>query len=98
MKALNIPVGISNFEKIRNNGFYYVDKTGLIEELLKTEAEVTLITRPRRFGKTLGMSMLESFFDFLNVFFFDSSTPMNDKWNINNFFNFFQSFKINICF
>ena len=63
MKALNIPVGISNFEKIRNNGFYYVDKTGLIEELLKTEAEVTLITRPRRFGKTLGMSMLESFFD-----------------------------------
>lgn len=45
MKALNIPVGISNFEKIRNNGFYYVDKTGLIEELLKTEAEVTLITR-----------------------------------------------------
>lgn len=51
MKALNIPVGISNFEKIRNNGFYYVDKTGLIEELLKTEAEVTLITRPRRFGK-----------------------------------------------
>ena len=63
MKALNIPVGISNFEKIRNNGFYYVDKTGLIKELLKTEAEVTLITRPRRFGKTLGMSMLESFFD-----------------------------------
>ena len=63
MKALNIPVGISNFEKIRNNGFYYVDKTGLIEELLKTEAEVTLITRPRRFGKTLGMSMLVSFFD-----------------------------------
>ena len=63
MKALNIPVGISNFEKIRNNGFYYVDKTGLIEELLKTEAEVTLITRPCRFGKTLGMSMLESFFD-----------------------------------
>ena len=63
MKALNIPVGISNYEKIRNNGFYYVDKTGLIEELLKTEAEVTLITRPRRFGKTLGMSMLESFFD-----------------------------------
>ena len=63
MKSLNIPVGISNFEKIRNNGFYYVDKTGLIEELLKTEAEVTLITRPRRFGKTLGMSMLESFFD-----------------------------------
>ena len=49
MKALKIPVGISNFEKIRNNGFHYVDKTGLIEELLKTEADVTLMTRPRRF-------------------------------------------------
>lgn len=63
MKNLNIPVGISDFEKIRNDKFYYVDKTGLVAELLKTKAEVTLITRPRRFGKTLGMSMLESFFD-----------------------------------
>lgn len=63
MKNLNIPVGISDFEKIRNDKFYYVDKTGLVAELLKTKAEVTLITRPRRFGKNLGMSMLESFFD-----------------------------------
>ena len=63
MKKLNIPVGISNFEKIRNGGFYYIDKTGLIAEILDEKAEVTLITRPRRFGKTLGMSMLESFFD-----------------------------------
>lgn len=63
MNQLNIPVGISNFEKIRSGGFYYVDKTALIAELLHTKAEVTLITRPRRFGKTLGMSMLESFFD-----------------------------------
>ena len=64
MKTLNIPVGVSDFEKIRENGFYYVDKSGLLEELLtKKTAEVTLITRPRRFGKTLGMSMLESFFD-----------------------------------
>lgn len=62
MKNLSIPVGISSFEKIRNHGFYYIDKSGLIKELLKSEAEVTLITRPRRFGKTLGMSMLESFF------------------------------------
>ena len=63
MKHLNIPVGISNFEKIRSDGLYYIDKSGLIAELLKTNAEVTLITRPRRFGKTLAMSMLESFFD-----------------------------------
>lgn len=60
--GLNIPVGISDFEKIRSNGYYYVDKSGMLTELLKTEStEVTLITRPRRFGKTLGMSMLSSF-------------------------------------
>ena len=64
MRKLNIPVGVSDFEKIRENGFCYVDKSGLIAELLKGDtAEVTLITRPRRFGKTLGMSMLSSFFD-----------------------------------
>ena len=64
MKKLNLPVGISDFEKIRENGYYYVDKSGLISELLEREtAEVTLITRPRRFGKTLGMSMLANFFD-----------------------------------
>ena len=64
MVNLKIPVGISDFEKIRKNDYYFVDKSGLIEELLNTESnEVTLITRPRRFGKTLGMSMLASFFD-----------------------------------
>ena len=63
MKKMNIPVGISDFEKIRDGGFYYIDKTRLIEEILDEKAEVTLITRPRRFGKTLGMNMLESFFD-----------------------------------
>ena len=64
LKKLNLPVGISDFEKIRENGYYYVDKSGLISELLEREtAEVTLITRPRRFGKTLGMSMLANFFD-----------------------------------
>lgn len=62
MESLNIPVRISDFGKIRSEEFYYVDKTGLIAELLRVKAEVTLITRPRRFGKTLGMSMLESFF------------------------------------
>ena len=61
---LNFPVGISDFKKIRENDYYYIDKSGLIKELLKREsAEVTLITRPRRFGKTMGMSMLPHFFD-----------------------------------
>ena len=64
MTDLKIPVGISDFAKIRKYHYYYVDKTGLIEDLLEKEtAEVTLITRPRRFGKTMGMSMLANFFD-----------------------------------
>ena len=64
MKKLNIPVGISDFAKIRDRNYYYVDKTNLIAELLDEEtAEVTLITRPRRFGKTMAMSMLSHFFD-----------------------------------
>ena len=64
MKKLNIPVGISDFSKIRDRNYYYVDKTNLIAELLEEEtAEVTLITRPRRFGKTMAMSMLAHFFD-----------------------------------
>ena len=64
MNLLNLPVGVSDFAEIRNNNYYYIDKSGLIEELLEsTGTKVTLITRPRRFGKTLAMSMLENFFD-----------------------------------
>lgn len=64
MKPLQYSVGISDFSEIRKNGYYYVDKSFLIRELLKISGtQVTLITRPRRFGKTLGMSMLASFFD-----------------------------------
>lgn len=64
MAFLNIPKGRSDFETIRREGFYYVDKTGLIGEILKSSGtQVTLITRPRRFGKTLGMSTLECFLD-----------------------------------
>ena len=64
MNKMNIPVGVSDFEKIRKNGYCYVDKSRLIGELLsRTGTKVTIITRPRCFGKTLGMSMLESFFD-----------------------------------
>lgn len=60
---LKLPVGIDNFEKIRQNGFYYVDKTSLIEQLFSSWGEVNLFTRPRRFGKTLNMSMLKYFFE-----------------------------------
>ena len=64
MANLNIPVGVSDFAEIRKNGYYFIDKSELIEKLVKTKAtKVTLITRPRRFGKTLGMSMLANFFD-----------------------------------
>ena len=61
--TLKLPVGIENFEEIRKLGFYYIDKTRLIEQLLKGWGKVTLFTRPRRFGKTLNMSMLRSFFE-----------------------------------
>ena len=62
MKKLNIQVGISDFVKLRQDNCYYIDKSGLIVDLLqRSAAEVTLITRPRRFGKTLSMSMLASF-------------------------------------
>ena len=64
MSNMNIPVGISDFRRIREENYYYIDKSGLISTLLEnTPAQVTLITRPRRFGKTLGMSMLANFFD-----------------------------------
>lgn len=64
MKNINIPVGISDFERIRELNYYYVDKTGLIKTLLQGEMDqVTLITRPRRFGKTMAMNMFASFLD-----------------------------------
>ena len=62
-KVKMLPVGIDGFEKIRKAGFYYVDKSKLIEQLLQNWGEVNLFTRPRRFGKTLNMSMLKSFFE-----------------------------------
>ena len=70
--TLNLPVGIENFEEIRQLGFYYIDKTRLIEQLLQGWGKVTLFTRPRRFGKTLNMSMLKSFFEIgADKFLFD---------------------------
>lgn len=59
--SLKLPVGIEDFQEIRRLGFYYVDKTKLIEQLLESWGKVNLFTRPRRFGKTLNMSMLATF-------------------------------------
>ena len=100
MLNLNIPVGISDFSEIRKNNYYYVDKTALISELLKTAGtKVTLVTRPRRFGKTLGMSMLADFFDIRmdSREIFDGleiakDTYLCEKWR-NKYPTIFLSFK-----
>lgn len=63
MKNLKLPVSIEDFQEIRNSEFYYIDKTGLIEQLLDNWGKVNLFTRPRRFGKILNMSMLRYFFE-----------------------------------
>lgn len=100
MFGLNVPVGVSGFSEIRENGYYYVDKTGLIGKLLgNSGTKVTLITRPRRFGKTLGMSMLESFFNIQmdNKKLFEGleasyDTELCDRW-MNQYPTIFLSFK-----
>ena len=100
MVDLNIPVGVSDFEKLRENNYYYIDKTGFISKLLQTKsAEVTLITRPRRFGKTLGMRMLASFFDIrkdCRTIFegleISKNTALCDEW-MNQYPTLFLSFK-----
>ena len=63
MEQLRLPVGIEDFAEIRRHGYYYVDKTQLIEQVLNRRNKVSLFTRPRRFGKTLNMSMLQHFFE-----------------------------------
>lgn len=63
MGTRKLPIGIENFEKLRKEDFYYIDKTGLIKDLLNNWGEVNLFTRPRRFGKSLNMSMLKNFFE-----------------------------------
>ena len=63
MRKPKLPTGIDNFKKIRNGNYYYVDKTSLIEQILNNGSEVTLFTRPRRFGKSLNMNMLQSFLE-----------------------------------
>ena len=63
IKKVNLPIGIEDYGRIRKDGFYYVDKTRLIKDLLEHIAYVNLFTRPGRFGKTLNMSMLKCFFE-----------------------------------
>ena len=62
-KLKKLPVGLEDFKEIRKSDFYYIDKTKLLEQLLESWSKVNLFTRPRRFGKTLNMSMLKSFFE-----------------------------------
>ena len=93
---LNFLVGISDFKKIRENDYYYIDKSGLIKELLKREsAEVTLITRPRRFGKTMRMSMLAHFFDIRsdNRRLFDGLEIIYDEALCSAWMNLFKELK-----
>ena len=62
-ERIKLPIGVDLFKKMREDGFFYIDKTRLIEQLLENGGEVNLFTRPRRFGKTLNMSMLRCFFE-----------------------------------
>ena len=87
MQRVNLPIGTSDFERIRKSGCYYIDKTGLIGEILNTSGvQVMLITRPRRFGKTLGMNMLANFFDISKDY------ALCEQWR-NQYPTFFLSFK-----
>lgn len=80
MVSKKLPVGIENFEEMRKEDFYYVDKTGLIIDLMNGWSKVNLFTRPRRFGKTLNMSMLKSFFEIGgDKSIFDGLVVANDK-------------------
>ena len=99
MKKLMMPAGISDFEKVRREGYYYVDKSNLICDLLEQNPTVTLITRPRRFGKTIAMDMLYNFFDIhknskelfegLNI---SGNKELCEKW-MNRYPTIFLSFK-----
>ena len=83
---LMLPTGIEDFKEIRTDGYYYVDKTALIEQVLDKRSKVTLFTRPRRFGKTLNMSMLRYFFE------------IGTDSKLFNYFPLFIIIKFFICF
>ena len=104
MKKYFMPVGNTDFGEIRKFGLYYIDKTMLIDQLVeKNKAKVTLFTRPRRFGKTLNMSMLEHFFDIrkdskaiFEGLEISENTPLCDEW-MNRYPTIFISFKDMSC-
>ena len=85
-----LPIGIENFAKLQAEDFYYVDKTMLIKELLDNWAEVNLFTRPRRFGKTLNMSMLDHFF---SLRYNMSDFEYSDEYNVS-----ITNYETKICF
>lgn len=75
-----LPIGIDRFKKLREEDYYYIDKTGLIRELIRSWGEVNLFTRPRRFGKSLNMDMLRTFFEIgADAFYFEGLEIMQDK-------------------
>ena len=77
---IKLPIGIENFEEFRTEGFYYIDKTNLIKDLLENWGKVNLFTRPRRFGKSLNMSMLKYFFEIgCNKALFDGLAISEEK-------------------
>lgn len=71
-EKMNLPIGNDDFRRLRENGFYYVDKTMMIKDFINMPTEVALITRPRRFGKTLNMTMIRGFRELLKRAFFHS--------------------------
>ena len=82
-----LPTGIDDFQKIRTNNYYYVDKTAVIEQVLENGSEVTLFTRPRRFGKSLNMSMMQCFLKqgadaslFENLYISKTRNYVNNIW------------------
>ena len=85
--ARTVGIGIQDFEKVRENYYFYVDKTSFIKEWWESGDDVTLITRPRRFGKTLNMSMVETFFssDYAERETYSKACPSGQKKNIRNF-------------
>ena len=89
MNKINLPVGTAGFESIRENGYYYIDKTRLISELIRDSATSLLFTRPRRFGKTTVMTMLSSFFDIQknSEALFSGLSVMEDMEAVNNWMN-----------
>ena len=85
MGEIKIPIGRSSFADIRKNRYYYIDKSGLIKSLLKTDGtQVTLLTRPRRFGKTLNMYMLAEFFDNYDIIMVKLKKKRLFKWLTKN--------------